>query len=446
MADRTNRVRLLFLALLCLLFLSSCAFTTLVNSTLPSWVEYPVSSANQFVWVTEGSSPNSFNARLEALEGVLDNLSGEIGEDVREKWYRELTTSDQIRELDLKITREFRKDDTTYLMAVCSRKLVAERRSDVVKLSIERDERIAALLSKADSAYRENRDVEAAAATLEALEVCATGQCSYRVSEMVKRAVSVISSVRISILKSDSRSAGVSCKLRRKQLFFNPRIEDAAVIASFPSRDVWGDDLTDSVRIRGDEKGNLVFRPYTASMAFSGSVELKIDIADQMAALEEVLSEQDYQKLLKAWKSVSYQYELTPPYKGEKVLVNVKKLSSKGEVLDHSAELEFLLDFLSSRGMECEVDDDQFASSSDLVEELARSPLPARYLVYASFGEVERVDSVFDTMVTSGQLQLWDIPNQELLGDTSAVKITGEGQESFRKLFRVIEQLALQFL
>lgn len=433
--DRMVRKKL-GIAGLCLLLLCSCAnIRTLVKTSLqgiPLWVTQPDSRTGKEVFVGQGTDENPFNARLEAMNDILSKLSEYLGDNVRDTYYREFTTTDTVKEVGLSVVREYRSERTTYLMVECDDDALVSRRSDVVNKKSAEDAVIADLLSKADQAYRDNEDVKAIDACLDAIYAIQTHLSSYDVKPLVKRCVKYIDAIRLHLSMIDGDHATAQVKVLRKQLLFSPKVKNAPVLARFTSENLQGGRFPDSLIFNTGDDGTFRFEPYDSSIVDQGTLSFVIDLHDRLAKLKTVLPQEEYQGIVDAveGQSVSFPYAFVSPYAGKEMVVTIQEYAIDGTLLPSHDATDEITEYLADQGVKTIANSSGTQDGAELAEEIHALYPNCGYLLFGTVGVVEypRIGEKTIT-VASGRMRLYDLKTQDVVMDTTEIKAVGESKD-----------------
>jgi hypothetical protein len=455
------------LTLVLLLMLSACSsFTNLVRSSVegvPSWVYQPEAKANQTVFVGSGDDSIMFNARLEAYQDILAQLSLFLGGEVSQAYYRELSTTDAIAELGLKVTHEYEKTDQSgshaYMLASAETAKLETRRTDILEEMLEREKSIGDLVSEAEEAYRANKDTQAVELYLQAAGIAASGvvsQKEYQLDALLDKAESLLSALRFSISRSDSRSATCTVYLRRRSRLLSPKVLNAPIEASFSARNSLGRNYIDSLLFNTVEDGFIDFLPYNPGIAGSGTIIFGVYLSDSLSALRDVVPEERLQTLQDTLDSikVGFVYSMESPKQKDGLLADIHEYSDEGDLLlSHAAVdamcAEFSIDSVSVDHMPVSASD-----GSSLEAEVRASGKTERYFMLGRVGVVDgrAVGDTFATVV-SGSVQLWDLKTGTVIGDTDVIEAVafGDRQEisdtaAFRKFGMIASYLLSSYL
>lgn len=432
--------RLLALLLTIVLLLASCSsFGTLVRSQmegLPSWVHNPQVRGDQVAFIGKGVSTVAYNARLAAYEDILAQISRYVGEDVAASYYRELTTTSQIADFNLSVTSEHQRSEKgsiqIFLLARLDESLLSARQTIIYRQTLEREERIAALIREADSAYRANDDTRAITRYLEAAAVAAEGpvlEKKHESAPLVDRAVTAIKALRISFKNSDEGAATVTVQLRRRRRLISSRVVNAPVRASFSAYNSLGSPYDDSLLFNTASQGSFLFVPHSELMTSEGRVTFSLDLFDVLAGaanLPQPLLSQVTEAL--AQVSTDFSYARRSPLQGRTVLAEIQEYTLDGTVHGGSLALSsFVATFDRSRVDVSAID----LASTELEDQITEveERFTGDTLAYIGSVGVVGEDRAYDkaVVVAVGRLHLYDAGQGRVIFDTGDVEAVAQG-------------------
>jgi hypothetical protein len=464
-----KKTRILLVAVLAaLLFaLSSCSsISNLVRSSVegvPSWVYSPEAKVNQLVFVGKGNGKVMFNARLIAYEDIVSQLTTFLGEELNQDYYRELTTTDAIVDLGLKITHEYEKVDQSgsnaYLMASADSAKLISKRTTIFNAILERDTAISNLISKAESSYRANKDLEAINLYLEAVQIASSGIVSeerFGVEALLEQAQFLISSLRFSITKSDSSKATCTVFLRRKSRLLSPKVLSAPIKATFSARNSLGRNYTDTLLFNTADNGFVTFIPYNQGIAGSGTIIFSVDFSQSLARLQDSLTAEQMQGLEASIdeNQVSFSYSLVSPLQTGGILANIKEYTFGGELRTSQVSTSSMCSEFSIDSIFVEPTPVVATEVNDLVSEVKKLNKKERYFLLGRAGVVDEqlLGEKFSAVVT-GSVQLWNLSTGKILGDTLEIEAVAFNadldkakDEAFRRFGMIASYLLSQYL
>lgn len=448
-----------------LLVLSSCtSLSNLVRSQVegvPSWVYTPVVSANKTAFVGKGSTQVLFNAKLMAYEDILNQISTFIGEPVQSTYYRELTTTDGIAEFALSIVNEHSKTEPRapsqfYLLATADTAKLVSRRTSVYNAVLQRDKDIAALIGKADKAYRANNDIEAIALYFQATILSSEGSVSskkFEVDALLSKSITFINALRFSLSKSDPSQARTTVQLRRKSRLLSPKVLNAPIVATFEAQNSLGNHYSDSLSFNTASDGFIEFVPYNYGLAGSGSIRFGVDFSSSLGALQQAVPQEKLEPLFAAMEKqgILFPYSLVSSLANKTIVADIQEYEYNGTQRPGKQALGSLLDLYGSRGLSITATSLVGEEQQELFDEVQKKAPSANMVVKGKAGVAEEtVVGDQHVVVVTGSVQVWDLKKKTMVGNTLEVEAVAFAalsedakQEAFRRFGMISSSLLL---
>lgn len=432
--------RLLVLLIILLILTSCSSLGDLVRSQvegLPSWVNNPQVRADQYPFVGKGSAQVNYNARLNAYEHILEQISAFVGEDIREEYYRELTTTTRIADFNLSVTAEHVRTDRgmqqVYLLARADRQALEGRRTTIYRQAIERQAQIEALIAEADRSYRQNHDTVTIARYLEAATIASQGPVLERKHDpaaLIERAVGYIKALQISFRSLDSQKVTATVQLRRRRRLISSRVLHAKVQASFAATTSLGDPYVDTLDFNTATQGSFLFLPYNQLLLAEGAITFSLDFAQELAKARPYVDESLLENVEDALRSVhgTLPYSRVSPLGSRTVLAEIQEYSIEGAPLAGTVAVHAFSDTLQRSRVEARIIDLGATDWEDQAEEILRRFGSRQYVYNGSVGIVaeDRAMDMYVTVVV-GRIQLHNMENEQVLFDTQDVEAVGGG-------------------
>ncbi|HHT79977.1 MAG TPA: hypothetical protein GXZ69_01880 [Spirochaetales bacterium] len=452
------------MALIVLVLFSSCtSFSNLVRSQvegIPSWVYNPVVSSNRTAFVGKGNTQLIFNAKLMAYEDILKQVSDFIGEPVQDLYYRELTTTDAIEDFGLNIVNEYSKSDSRspsqyYLLATADTAKLESKRTSVYNAVLQRDEDIAALIRKADSAYRANNDIEAIMLYFDAALIASEGPVTnkkYELDALLAKSITFINALKFSLSKSDPLQATATVQLRRRSRLLSPKVLNAPVVAEFDALNSLGARYADSLLFNTASEGFIQFVPYNYGLVGNGSIRFSVDFSSAMLTLAERIPQETLEPLQQALDKhgIDFSYSLVSGFASKKIIGDIREYEYTGTLRNTKEALSALLELYDSRGVTISPVSLIQEEEGDLYDEVALKAPGTNLVVRGKAGVVDE-SQIGDqsVVVVTGSIQLWDMSKRLLLSDTlevEAVAFAPLAEDAKKKAFRRFGQISSSLL
>ncbi|MDY0287381.1 MAG: hypothetical protein RBR15_00990 [Sphaerochaeta sp.] len=457
------RYRLCALVVTVALLTSCTSLTNLVRSQvegLPGWVYNPVASANRTAFVGRGNTQLLFNAKLMAYDDLLNQLSSFVGEPVQGTYYRELTTTDAIEAFGLNIVNEYSKSDGRspaqfYLLATADTAKLESKRTSVYNAVLKRDADIAALIRKADAAYRSNNDIKAIGLYFDAALIAAQGPVSskkYEIEALLAKSITFINALRFSVSKSDPLKATATVQLRRKSRLLSPKVLNAPIVAEFAALNSLGASYEDSLLFNTASEGFVQFVPYNYSLVGNGAIRFAVDFSSALQELEAKISQATLQPLQEALDrhGIAFPYSLVSGFASKNIVADISEYEYAGTLRNTKGALSALLDLYGSRGVPIKALSLAQEEQYELYEEVLLLAPGTDLVIKGKAGVVDET-RIGDqsVVVVTGSVQLWSVDKGTLLADTlevEAVAFAPLEEEAKKEAFRRFGQISSSLL
>ncbi len=230
---------------------------------LPSWVENPPLTSTSSAFVGKAKSENAEEARALALLDALKTIGDEIGVDYSEDYYDELYSTGAVSDLHVAVTDEYSytqgSDYHHFVLLTAETVLLNEKRSRDYEERIALENRIGEKVAEAADLYRNNRDVKAVNALLEAVEISLEGEAAteeYRTPNLLERIRKYLSQIEFSYMgRTKETEYETAFRVKRNRGVMHPAVEEAMCRISYPSLDSDGSILYLTYGAESDGRG-----------------------------------------------------------------------------------------------------------------------------------------------------------------------------------------------
>ena len=308
-------------SLVLILILSSCStFNTpslFLDEPLPSWIENPRVRSGRIAYIAEGSGTSEEAARLSAIESVLLELSDDIGWDAYSEYYREMSSTGEVAELDGTIrnsyVREYRGGRfSCYILFDISEDLFISMQSPELVETMRMEEEVRSYMTDARESYMANRDVDAISNALEALSISLDADLKDELSpsEILSTLLYYIEPLEI---YAEQETDGIEAKIsvKRNRGLLSPLVYSAPIDISYLIRNTEGQIIEEHISFNTGsgvyEYGNT--NPYALP---EGEVSLSLDLDESLIAeIADKAEDGFFTPFLDnlASKSMSYSYD-----------------------------------------------------------------------------------------------------------------------------------------
>ena len=314
-----------FLLFLCLvLSLTSCAsFQEFVNPEIdgmPSWVRNPPIRRDRTGFVARGMGKTEEEARQDAIKNFLQKVSGDLGIDAYNLYFRELSQTGRISALGGTTDRTYYENrvsgESAYFILVTFDSVTYESfRTEEHALMKEREARIEKALKNANLAYRENRDFDSFECVLEALLISFEGDVSipdYMPAELLDEAIYYLKPLKLKVKQTANEPSGEIRVIRDKGVL-SPSVTAAPIRGTYVMRNTLGKEEIIDVHAVTDNKGLYYFNSTNPYILRNGEISFSLrDSSGTLAQIDAVAPKgftDPLHELLES-KKVSWTYDV----------------------------------------------------------------------------------------------------------------------------------------
>ncbi len=418
-----KKITILFLFAFVLLLSSCSSLQNMVNVNAdgtPSWIANPPSRRGRISFVAEGVASTEDEARLISIKNVLLRISADLGWDAYTAYYRQMGSSGYVEDLDARIdnswVRKYTNGTLSYFILVSvDEDLYASSRTEEYTRILERENEIKAYLDDAVSYYKQNMDVKALDAALDALLTSVSGRVNnqdYLPGNLLEEVFYYLEP--LSIKASGSRnSADASIRVVRERGFFSPSVEAAALLIRYDMRNTNGNSLTDQISIVTDEKGRYSFHVTNPYILREGEVRISLDLDYDKLARIEALSPvgflDEFYEMLNS-KNIYYSYDIRNSSMERNLDVVVVSYGYGGEEFGSPAALQALDSYMKEFDLSITPIAGQGLTDQEIFDNYNRSSAAKKNvaIIRLSVVEIRESDSFLMARV-EGSLAIYDV-------------------------------------
>ncbi len=322
----------------------------------PSWISNPPSRRGRISFVAEGVASTEEEARLVSIKNVLLRMSADLGWDAYTAYYRQLGSAGYVEQIDARIdnswVRRYTNGTLSYFILVSvDEELYTASRTEEYTRILEREDEIRGFLDDAVDYYKQNMDVKALDASIDALLTSVSGRVNkqeYLPENVLKEVFYYLEP--LSIKASGSRnSADASIRVVRERGFLSPSVEEAGLLIRYDMRNTNGDYLTDQIEAVTDSRGRYDFHVTNPYIVRKGSVRISLGLdyakLSRIEALSPVGFLDGFYEMLSS-KAVSYSYDIGNSRTERSLDVVVVSYGYNGEILEDSSALDAVASYL----------------------------------------------------------------------------------------------------
>lgn len=393
---------------------------------LPSWISAPQVPSGYTAIIGIGEGPSERSSRLLAYQDVSRQLTRTTGLDKTEEWYRELSTSEGIKELKAQVSRSYVRPGegsyVSYIMIAVESSLLDTMRTDALKAIEERNIRITNLQQEARFEFRDNKDISALLLYMEAAAIAVEGPVEGKensLENILERIDSILKSLSFRVQSFDPAGPSLSVSIRRKRLF-SPRVLEAPVQISFHSVDAFGKQYSDYMSTNTGPLGTAAVDTMNPAMMRQGHLVVSLDIMDEFAAFRTAVGdaaapmEAQLQKL-----ALQLEYAKNPPILSSRIIVDVTSHSSDGDRVATDVTEQAFMERFAMDGIELEPVDLVVDYEDELVPKIRRDYPQAEYAISGKAGVTEVFTPEGKTVVVvTGEANLIRVADGQTVAST----------------------------
>lgn len=413
------------LAILGSLFLVSCI--SLSNrQVLPSgfveplWFNNTNVAESQQVFIGTGFDPDEQQAGLSGMEDILSEIDSHMefrySDSIREQFLQ----TGSVEDIGLQIIREEVQHNGeglfgVFIFAVAEKELLDRVKGIRYEAMSLRKTEIQRLITLADDAYRNNRDIETIAFYLQAAALAWSlpiDEEALRYETLYSKVNQLISDVRLSVSRADSASATWEVELRRKGPLLWPHIRGVQVQAVFTAQNGQGGYYQDSSHFTHASGYSIEFSPPNAAMIGEGEVWFFLDLDEELKQFELAVGTENALELRKAVEETGI--NVTYRWKREILSANpgllVMEFDGQGTQLESRVVETIMSKSLEVNSCNCLVyrtdDDDDI----DLLESFSVAYPTATHMIICRVGLSEVIKTgTYTAIIVGGTLSIYDV-------------------------------------
>jgi len=443
-------VKKILLILLSLLTLVSCTTADLsknVDST-PYWINNSLSDENELNYIVTATASNEEDAYELACGKMISSLDESLSLGDNLSYYTQsLIDTLGVKELGLyNRNRHFetKEDDTvqgTFLFTVSTEDYgnALESRRESVTTSTQK---IQALVSKADSFYRDNKDYKAFDSLVDAYIISRNNDITVKnitPDDLLSRCLSILDKTKISVYDFDANTLSCLIEVTRQAGLFPPAILNAQLKISYSSYSPTLSTYLETERISIPSKDvDYKFIPKNKSKFLKGVLLLEINLDSTLDKLYEAGYEDAVKLLENENRSYLITYRGSSEFEGKTVLLNIYEQDLNQvpiEVIDRNK----IVDSLESLGAIVTLDD---SLDSDEVGDISTSTYD--YHITFKNEVTDVVEGYKDVVRTAGSLEVADIKMGSVVFDSGPYESISNGDTKNSALYGAFNRFILK--
>ena len=294
------RILLISVLVISVLALCSCSSINAIiksNMTgLPTWYyENDMGVAKGYKGIVgEGSASTQRQAELLAYSSVLSKLSNILGYELGQEEYRELTVLGTITEFNLSIVDTFftiTSDGSYsfYVQAAIDEELMDKATTEEAKNRAQIISQVEALVLKGDDYVKSGQEVRAVKNYLQAMALGYGHDYideEYSFDELLDVVMGLLGNASLAFVSERPELGICTISLSRKGVFVSSAVKSAEVLATYTAVDPKGVSYEDQFVYVTDDQGQFSFNPINPSIARKGAVTFRLNLYEEIEALE----------------------------------------------------------------------------------------------------------------------------------------------------------------
>lgn len=383
------KLRILLISVLVLLVLALCSCSSInaiikSNMTgLPTWYyENDMGVAKGYRGIVgEGSATTQRQAELLAYSSILSKLSNILGYELGQEEYRELTVLGTITEFNLSIVDTFftiTSDGSYsfYVQAAIDEELLDKATTEEAKNRAQIIAQVEALVLKGDEYVKSGQETRAVKNYLQAMALGYGHDYideEYSFDELLDVVTGLLGNASLAFVSERPELGTCTISLSRKGVFVSSAVKSAEVLATYTAVDPKGVSYEDQFVYVTDDQGQFSFNPINPSIARNGTVTFRLNLYEEIEALEALAGKDAVSGLRTLVDSKELKFNYDKIYVLGSIAVAVIEHDELGYVTGVKDITDYLAGVLVSDGAEAspfyaELDDEE-----DVLYELTHS-------------------------------------------------------------------------
>lgn len=448
------------LSFVLMLFISvSCTTVGFVPSA-PVWYEMPESRTKrgQVAFTGNGSGDSKRQAELIAYSAMADNISSYIGSEIGQKYYRELTTKGKISDYSLEMSEIVVTSERPYqawCLSVADKNVLDGFRTDEARSQIADEQAVRALVHEGDSFMRANRDVDGLKCYIRSMAMSSSLvnlEREYSFESIKNEVFSILDSLSINIVKTDSAEATCTVRVRRKEFLSYSAVVDSPIKASFLAEDVRNEKFYDLFIYKTDNHGDFLFSPLNYTFYRDGSVVFSIDLSQEINLLQYVARE-TYEQLKTVVDSKSVEFTYSRPVVDHDFAICSVLYTKGGKPRDSLFVSEIISERLKEDTISSEIlpAEGEFSDSDFILNSIEKNFPDVEYAVIVLCEAVDDVksDTEIYAVSVSGEVTLYSMKDRSVVKKSTLLTSNGFGKkynEAEDSAFAEFAQLAYSII
>jgi len=443
-------VKKILLILLSLLTLVSCTTTDLSKNVTdtPYWINNSLSDENELNYIVTATASNEEDAYELACGKMISSLDESLSLGDNLSYYTQsLIDTLGVKELGLYNRNRYyetKDDDTvqgTFLFTVSTQdyeNALLSRRESVTTST----QKIQALVSKADTFYRENKDYKAFDSLVDAYIISRNNDITVKnisPDDLLARCLSILDKTKISVYDFDDDTLSCLIEVTRQAGLFPPAILNTQLKISYSSYSPTLSTYLETESITIPSKVvDYKFIPKNKSKFLKGVLLLEMNLDSSLYKLDEAGYEDTVKILENENKSYLITYRGSSKFEGKTVLLNIYE-QDLNQVPIEVINRKKIVDSLEALGAIVTLDE---SLDSDEVGDISTSTYD--YHITFKNEVTDVVEGYKDVVRTAGSMEVADIKMGSVVFDSGPYESISNGDTKDKALSGAFNRFILK--
>lgn len=433
--------RILLLAALLMISLSSCTVFKSVFSGYPMWYYRKNTNSQQLSFIGEAKAQTRRQAELLAYTDVSDKLSSYLGIEIDRELYRELSTQGTIAKFGLSVTgSSISSSDGMYrviVLAVADRAKADSFRSQEAKELGDTLQKIEQLILEGDEYIKSGKDIMGVRNYLMSMALSCNIDArnldkEYSFDVILQEVLHILEKMRIDVKNENPQNLTCNVSVRRSGNILSSPVAQCPVKASYVAMDAQNKSYNDTFVFYTDEDGIASFYAINPAVTITGNIKFSINLDSEVAAIEK-LDPEAAQQIRSALDNITDQFEYHREYSMGRLVVTAISYSNYRIFEDSAQASEHLVSRFVEDGAPAYANPaDTDLSEGILIDRARLTYKDAGILLVVRTGVLETVESSTGVVVSSheGRACLYRLSDGECLFDSGVVYSVGFGKDA----------------
>ena len=456
-----KRVLLISVLVVMVLMLCSCtSFNAIFKSNmtgLPVWYyekDMGVGKGNRGI-VGEGVASTQRQAELLAYSDVISKLSDLIGYELGQEEYRELSVLGTLTEFNLSVIDTFLNVSSDgaysfYVQAAIDEELLDKATTEEAKNRTQIISQVESLVLKGDEYVKSGQETRAVKNYLQAMALGYGHDYideEYSFDELLDVVMGLLDNASLAFVSEKPELGICTISLSRKGVFVSSAVKSAEIIATYTAVDTKGVPYEDQFVYVTDNQGQFSFNPINPSIARKGTVSFRLNLYEEIEALEALAGKDAVAGLRTLIDSKELKFDYDKVYVLGSIAVTVIEHDELGYITGVKEISDYLADILVSDGADAAPFYAELDDEGDVLYELTHSNRTENCLLVIRVGLTGQVASSTGVHCASaeGLATLFDTLTGTVLYQSEVIRsnaFSEDREQSVMDAFKVLVDIA----